>query len=116
MYLFSKNLSPSLLLSVIDCGPSDLRDGAGVFPNGMVATPSGTTFGEVATYTCIPEYELIGEGQRTCGADGWSGVIPECGKRACVCHYTMCMCVCVCVSRSLHCVHVYVCACVCVHV
>ncbi len=55
-------------------------DSSGVFPNGVVTTPSGTTFGEVATYTCNPEYELIGDGQRTCGLGGWSGAIPECGK------------------------------------
>ncbi len=46
----------------------------------MVATPSGTTFGEVATYTCNPEYELIGDGQRTYEVGGWSGAIPECCK------------------------------------
>lgn len=60
------------------CSPVDC--GALTNPsNGSVTTPSGTTFGEIATYACNPMYTLTGTATRTCQADGqWSGVAPTC--------------------------------------
>ena len=57
-----------------DCGT--LTDPA----NGMVDVSQGTTLGQVANYTCIGGYQLIGERTRTCEAGGWSGNAPTCGK------------------------------------
>ena len=63
------------LSPVVDCGPLSDPD------NGMVETPQGTTFGQEATYTCNNMYDLVGDGTRTCQADGvWSGTDPTCGK------------------------------------
>ena len=63
------------LSPVVDCGLLMNPD------NGMVETPQGTTFGQEATYTCNSTYDLVGDGTRTCLADGvWSGTDPTCGK------------------------------------
>lgn len=57
----------------LDCG--DLTDPA----NGDVDTSSGTGYLDVAAYTCIKGYELIGNDVRTCEADGnWSDSAPVC--------------------------------------
>ena len=63
-----------LLSTAIDC--SALSDPA----NGQVST-NGTTFGETATYSCNPGYNLVGDSTRTCGATGnWSGSEPTCER------------------------------------
>ena len=60
---------------VVDCGGLTNPD------NGMVDTPQGTTFNEVATYSCNSPYTLNGGMTRTCQADGtWSGSAPGCGR------------------------------------
>jgi len=46
----------------------------------MVDVSQGTTLNQMATYTCIGGYELIGERTRTCEAGGWSWDAPTCGK------------------------------------
>ena len=47
--------------------------------NGQVGQTAGTTFGQTATYTCNPGYNLVGDSSRTCQATGvWSGSIPTC--------------------------------------
>lgn len=47
--------------------------------DGAVDTSAGTTFGEVATYSCDTGYGLVGTAQRTCQADGsWDGNPPIC--------------------------------------
>lgn len=47
--------------------------------NGSVATPSGTTAGAQASYSCRTGYRLIGDQNRTCQASGlWSGGEPLC--------------------------------------
>lgn len=37
-----------------------------------------TTYGEQATYTCHENYTLIGNENRTCQMDGWTGKQPQC--------------------------------------
>ena len=61
------------LLTVVDCGT--LTDPA----NGQVSHTAGTTFGETATYSCDPGYNLVGDSNHTCRATGvWSGCAPTC--------------------------------------
>ena len=62
-----------LFSTVVDCGA--LTDPA----NGQVSHPDGTTFGQTATYSCNPDYNLMGDSTRTCEATGdWSGSEPTC--------------------------------------
>ena len=64
---------PSNKISFSDCGPltSPLY--------GTVNTGSGTTFGEVAKYFCNIGYNLIGDSERLCDADGlWDRNPPIC--------------------------------------
>ena len=47
--------------------------------NGKVNHTAGTTFGQNATYSCDPGYNLVGENTRTCQATGnWSGSASTC--------------------------------------
>ncbi len=47
--------------------------------NGKVVTSSGTTFMNLAAYSCNTGYNLVGVGTRMCIADGnWSPVAPVC--------------------------------------
>ena len=47
--------------------------------NGRVDTGGGTSFGDVARYSCDTGYTLNGPAERTCQADGqWSGSVPTC--------------------------------------
>ena len=47
--------------------------------NGQVSHTAGTKFGQIATYSCNPGYNLVGGGPRTCQATGeWSGSAPTC--------------------------------------
>ena len=47
-------------------------------PNGLVIQ-TGTTTGDVATYTCNQGFELNGPPTRVCMSDStWSGQAPEC--------------------------------------
>lgn len=58
--------------SASDCGPLFSQ------VNGMVDT-SGTQYGDIATYVCMPGYTLVGEATRTCDISGvWTGVEPIC--------------------------------------
>ena len=46
---------------------------------GTVTTPTGTTFGETATYRCYDGFDLIGAVTSQCQASGaWSGSTPTC--------------------------------------
>jgi len=50
--------------------------------NGRVSHPSGTTFGQIATYSCDPGYSLIGESTRMCQVNTtWSGIVPTCQRK-----------------------------------
>ena len=47
--------------------------------NGHVDTSAGTSFGDVARYSCDTGYTLNGTAERTCQANGeWSGSVPTC--------------------------------------
>ncbi len=51
--------------------------------NGAVDTSSGTTFNQVATYSCIPGYMISGATTRTCQASGsWSPAPPTCPRES----------------------------------
>ena len=53
-------------------------------PNGR-ANVSGTTVGYTVTYSCNPEYKLIGISNRTCQDNGeWSGTPPSCSRKLCI--------------------------------
>ena len=60
----------------VDCGT--LSDPA----NGWVSHPSGTTFGQIAIYSCDPGYSLIGESTRICQVNAtWSGIATTCQRK-----------------------------------
>ena len=62
-----------LFLTVVDCGALNAS------ANGQVSHTNGTTFGQIATYSCDTGYNLVGNSTRTCQADGvWSGSEPTC--------------------------------------
>ena len=47
--------------------------------NGIVNHSAGTTFGQIATYSCNTGYNQVGDSIRTCQAEGdWSGNAPTC--------------------------------------
>lgn len=67
-------------LTAVDCGtlPNPL--------NGQVSHPSGTTFGQMATYICEQGYTLNEDSSRPnpriCQADGyWSGMSLSCPRK-----------------------------------
>ena len=62
-----------MMFSAVDCGT--LPDPA----NGRVSHSTGTTFGQTATYSCNPDYSLVGDSTHVCQATGvWSGSGPTC--------------------------------------
>ncbi|KAL4239544.1 CUB and sushi domain-containing protein 3 [Mactra antiquata] len=64
--------------SLIDCG------GLGNPTNGLVDISSGTTYGQVATYSCNSGYVVNGASSRTCGSGGtWSSSPPTCVIEGC---------------------------------
>ena len=57
---------------IVNCG--DLND-----PNNGQVSLNGTILGSIATYTCDPGFNLTGDMERTCQANGdWSGSEPVC--------------------------------------
>ena len=63
----------NILLIVVDCGTLTSPT------NGQVNQTAGTTFGQTATYSCDPGYNLVGDDTRICQASGvWSGSEPNC--------------------------------------
>ena len=57
----------------VDCG------GLPSFEHGAIILPEHrTSFGAQAMYTCHENYTLIGNENRTCGIDGWTGKEPQC--------------------------------------
>lgn len=57
----------------VDCGQlPPLEHGA------VTLSEKRTTFSVQATYTCHENYTLIGNENRTCELDGWSGKTPQC--------------------------------------
>ena len=60
-------------LTVVDCG--NLTNPT----NGQVNHTAGTTFGQIATYSCNTGYNLVGDSIRACQTTGvWSGGEPIC--------------------------------------
>lgn len=50
--------------------------------NGMVKHINGTLEGAVATYTCAPGFNLMGDSFRVCGDNArWFGSAPECSGK-----------------------------------
>ena len=71
-YLLVLNLDTNFNSSVIEC--DSLTNPA----NGVVVV-TGLTQGSTATYTCIGNYELIGEDTRTCDSNAtWTNMEPIC--------------------------------------
>ena len=62
--------------------------------SGQVSHPTGTTFGQTATYRCDTGYNLVGNNTRTCQADGmWSGSAPTCqGTSVWIVEANICLC------------------------
>ena len=57
----------------VSCGQLDAPS------NGRVDTSAGTSFGDVARYSCDAGYALNGAAERTCQSDGrWNGTEPTC--------------------------------------
>lgn len=57
----------------MDCGPlPELKFGS------IHLSEERTSYSVVATYSCHENYTLIGNENRTCLQDGWSGKQPEC--------------------------------------
>lgn len=60
-------------ISDIDCGPLPLIE------HGTInLAEQRTSFGVQATFTCHENYTLIGNENRTCELEGWSGKQPQC--------------------------------------
>ena len=38
-----------------------------------------TTFGSVVTYSCAENFVLVGDEERLCKLEGWTGSNPTCG-------------------------------------
>ena len=58
---------------IISCGQLDSPS------NGHVDISAGTSFGDVARYSCDTGYTLNGTAERTCQANRqWSGSVPTC--------------------------------------
>lgn len=57
----------------MDCGQL-----APVDHGSIILQENRSTFGAVATYTCHENYTLIGNENRTCNIDGWTGKTPQC--------------------------------------
>ena len=57
----------------MSCGPLNAP------ANGHVNTTGGTSFEDVAVYSCNEGYKLNGPAERTCQANGqWDGIEPTC--------------------------------------
>ena len=66
----------NFIIAIIDCG--SLTNPI----NGQVDTSSGTTFNQIATYSCNTGYNLIGVSTRTCSSNAqWSSSAPLCVRK-----------------------------------
>ena len=81
-------------------------------------TSEGTSFEDVARYSCDAGYALNGAAERTCQADGeWNGTEPTCESEilessnqanVCACHYMHSQCMCCLVHAVYACLGTYV--------
>ena len=71
----------------VSCGQPDAPS------NGAVDTSDGTSFGDVAKYSCGAGYTENGPAERRCQADGkWSGSVPTCESELLKCNVQLCSC------------------------
>lgn len=69
----SNNINTPFQFIDIDCGPlPPLEHGS------IILSESRNTYGVQATYSCHENYTLIGNENRTCETQGWTGKQPEC--------------------------------------
>ena len=60
------------------CAPRMCQEPAAV-ENGLIEEGYTLDYGSVISYTCLPEYKLVGGRERVCGSSGqWSGQSPIC--------------------------------------
>ena len=63
----------SVLIFYTDCPKLDN------ITNGKVTTDNGTSTGQIATYSCDTEYDLVGDSERICLDIGrWNASEPSC--------------------------------------
>lgn len=62
-----------MLFVDVDCGPLPQLEHGSVH-----MSEQRTSYGVQATYSCHENYTLIGNENRTCELEGWSGKQPEC--------------------------------------
>lgn len=61
------------VLYITDCGRLTRPQ------NGFVSTPNGTTYGQVASFTCQTGYRVNGGDSLQCTQSGtWNGTVPTC--------------------------------------
>ena len=61
--------------------------------NGAVNTSDGTSFGDVASYSCGAGYTVNGPTERTCQADRlWNATEPTCESELLECNVQLCSC------------------------
>ena len=94
VYILRYVVIPLLRMSFsvgVVCGQPDAPS------NGAVDTSDGTSFGDVAKYSCGVGYTLNGPTERRCQADGkWSGSVPTCESELLKCNVQLCSCGCDC--------------------
>ena len=62
-----------IMITAVDCG------NLAPPPNGSVDTPYGTTYGNIAMYSCNVGFKLSASKYRVCEANGqWSLQLPVC--------------------------------------
>lgn len=72
----------------VSCGQPDIPS------NGHVNTSAGTSFMDVARYSCVEGYVLSGPAERSCQADQqWSGSVPACESEMLQCSVQLFFCV-----------------------
>ena len=73
VYVANSFLCTCAISAGVSCGQLDTPS------NGHVNTSAGTSFMDVARYSCVEGYVLSGRAERTCQADQqWSGRVPAC--------------------------------------
>ena len=91
VYILRYVVIPLLCMSFsigVSCGQPDAPS------NGAVNTSDGTSFGDVARYSCGAGYTVNGPTERTCQADRqWSGSVPTCESE--ILKWTILLCFCV---------------------
>ena len=75
-----------ITLLAVDCGFLEA-------PKSSRVSLSGTVVNSIATYSCFPGYELVGDETRICSTNGqWAGQAPFCKGQLAVCKLTLISC------------------------